>query len=383
MSKGTIFYIGGFILPDKNAAAHRVINNAKALREIGYNVVFINKIYDKSIKVCSKKKIEYFGFECWDILSKQSKINTIKTLYDISELKIIHIHYSNLKAIIAYNFPAVALHKAKKYCSKKGIKCLADITEWYGLKGRGFLNMIAKGIDSFIRMRIINKKLDGLIVISEYLQNYYKQQKSVVCIPPLVDIDDKKWKISETTEKSTINFIYAGTATSEKERLDIIVKAVIKFSKDYPIVLNIVGITETQFLSIYKIKDSAADNIKSRAIIFHGKVAHEAAITLVKQADFTLIIRDDNRVTRVGFPTKFVESIACSTPVISSDNSDLKNYIKHGSNGYIVDIANFQEDFENILKNPAEVSVEKTLFHYKNYVKLFESFIDGVLNAEY
>lgn len=40
-TKGTILYIGGFELPDKNAAAQRVVANAKALRDLNYNVVFI------------------------------------------------------------------------------------------------------------------------------------------------------------------------------------------------------------------------------------------------------------------------------------------------------------------------------------------------------
>ena len=31
MEKGTILYIGGFELPDKNAAAHRVLSNGKIL----------------------------------------------------------------------------------------------------------------------------------------------------------------------------------------------------------------------------------------------------------------------------------------------------------------------------------------------------------------
>ena len=36
-----IIYIGGFELPDKNAAAHRVLGNAKILRELGYKVILI------------------------------------------------------------------------------------------------------------------------------------------------------------------------------------------------------------------------------------------------------------------------------------------------------------------------------------------------------
>ncbi len=48
MSKGTILYVGGFELPDKNAAAHRVLSNGKIFRELGYNVVFID--VDKSLQ---------------------------------------------------------------------------------------------------------------------------------------------------------------------------------------------------------------------------------------------------------------------------------------------------------------------------------------------
>ena len=37
----SILYLGGFELPDKNAAAQRVIANAKLLREMGFDISFI------------------------------------------------------------------------------------------------------------------------------------------------------------------------------------------------------------------------------------------------------------------------------------------------------------------------------------------------------
>ena len=37
----TVLYLGGFELPDKNAAAQRVVANAKLLREMGFEVSFI------------------------------------------------------------------------------------------------------------------------------------------------------------------------------------------------------------------------------------------------------------------------------------------------------------------------------------------------------
>ena len=43
-NKRTILYIGGFVLPDKNAAAQRVIANAKAMRALGYDVQFLSAL---------------------------------------------------------------------------------------------------------------------------------------------------------------------------------------------------------------------------------------------------------------------------------------------------------------------------------------------------
>ena len=37
---GTVIYVGNFEMPDKNAAAHRVLNNAKIFKELEYRVCF-------------------------------------------------------------------------------------------------------------------------------------------------------------------------------------------------------------------------------------------------------------------------------------------------------------------------------------------------------
>ena len=36
MSKGTIIYYGGFTLPDKSAAANRVVSNGKIFLTVGF-----------------------------------------------------------------------------------------------------------------------------------------------------------------------------------------------------------------------------------------------------------------------------------------------------------------------------------------------------------
>ena len=57
--KGTIIYYGGFSLPDKNAAANRVVSNGKIFKALGYNVVFLGADYsgewDKLHKLNDKR----------------------------------------------------------------------------------------------------------------------------------------------------------------------------------------------------------------------------------------------------------------------------------------------------------------------------------------
>ena len=46
-------------------------------------------------------------------------------------------------------------------------------------------------------------------------------------------------------------------------------------------------------------------------------------------------------MTTAGFPTKLSESIACGTPVITNDTSDIKNYIRNGKNGFLLELESF------------------------------------------
>ena len=37
----TILYVGEFVLPDKGAAANRVVSNSKIFKELGYETIFL------------------------------------------------------------------------------------------------------------------------------------------------------------------------------------------------------------------------------------------------------------------------------------------------------------------------------------------------------
>ncbi|MPN48362.1 hypothetical protein SDC9_195969 [bioreactor metagenome] len=89
MPKGTVLYIGSFEMPDKSAAAHRVLNNGKIFRDLGYKVAFIGP--DKELKRQNfdiiKQRYEYSGMDIWCVPYPKSSKQWINYLSKIDVLK--------------------------------------------------------------------------------------------------------------------------------------------------------------------------------------------------------------------------------------------------------------------------------------------------------
>ncbi|HQM85931.1 MAG TPA: glycosyltransferase, partial [bacterium] len=104
--------------------------------------------------------------------------------------------------------------------------------------------------------------------------------------------------------------------------------------------------------------------------------------------DFTILIRDDKRETRAGFPTKVSESISCGTPVITTKTSDLEDYIIEGKNGFFINIEPFEyskDEFLEIMKMDKKrifemkmECVDSGAFYYEKYTDKILSFINNL-----
>jgi len=390
MSNGTIIYIGGFELPDKNAAAHRVLSNGKVFRELGYNLVFID--VDKSLSFESdildtKKNVQ--DFDCWSLPYPKSNKQWVKFLTDIESIKLISSKYDEVKAIVAYNYPAIALYKLRSYCRKNNIRIIADCTEWYSTRGSSVAFKIIKGLDSFLRMRIIQKRLDGLIVISKFLESYYKDHINTIRIPPLVDLDEKKWESNNSKTRDTnLRMVYSGSPGKNKDKINYIIEALYELDKYSNYVFNIVGITKEQYINYYPEHKTKLSALEER-IVFLGRISHFDSLNALKNSDFSIFIREKSRLTMAGFPTKFVESISCGIPVITTDTSDIGEYFSDEKNGFFLDansLGKMKEVFINLLDDDqaiAEVKdrkFNKKVFHYENYVDKVSIFVQSTLN---
>jgi glycosyltransferase involved in cell wall biosynthesis len=137
--------------------------------------------------------------------------------------------------------------------------------------------------------------------------------------------------------------------SSYKDRLDKVID-ILYYLRDMQFVFNIYGLTKDQYLSVIPGQKDLLGVLENK-IRFYGYLENHEAIKKIAASDFTVLLRDVNRMTAAGFPTKFVESISCGTPIITNRTSDLEQYLQDGKNGYFVEI----EDKTKLLAKMKEI----------------------------
>lgn len=358
-----ILYIGGFELPDKNAAAQRVLSVSKAYRELGYEVLFYGITHSND----TEGSVAGFRYEAYPY-----PVGTIGWFkYALGDGIVSYIKKIAPNVVILYNYPAFAQDRVIRYCRRHGIKTIGDITEWY----RSF--SYAKRIDTFLRMKYSNKHLDGIISISRYLSNYYAGSH-LVQLPPMVDKEQEKWSIVPNEyEDDKIHLVYIGTG-SIKDRLDKILRG-IKSAGANRFYIDIIGITKDRYHEIYKQTVDPDINV-----CFHGRMPHLDALKYLMSSDFQIFFRDNVRVNNAGFPTKFVESMSAGIPVITNRISNIDEYIRNGENSFMIEKPTDAEITDVLCKvsrltmDSIKAMKEKCLtkeFDYHRYVKPLELFM--------
>lgn len=373
-------------MPDNNAAAQRVVGNAKAFRDLGYQTFFIG--LSRTKELCNHVN-EFENFNYVNLHYPER----LKDWYTyISSITQYNNYLDKLPDIvIAYNFPAIALNKLRKWSFKKNIRIIADCTEWYEAKGNIIFRLV-KSFDTWYRMRRVHFKMDGMIAISDYLYDYYsKKMQNVINIPPLVDFTMQKWNLimkNDPLNDNIVSIIYAGSPGSGyKDRLDVIIEALSEIKREgiSNFIFSILGITQEQYLQLFGIQ--VPKNLKQE-VIFKGRLSHIDTLNNIKKAHFFLFIRDNNHSNRAGFPTKLVESITCGTPVLTNPTSNIKAYIDNGKNGYLLNNLSLIE-LKSLLHKAIQLPkshifdmknycYQSEKFNYKNYLADFEGLLHKI-----
>lgn len=371
-----ILYIGGFEMPDKNAAAIRVMNNALLFKECNFETYMLGVHKEKQI---DKKTGVFKGVFYETIMYPKTFAQWFHYLTVFSSFDIVDRIKPDI--IILYDFPGLAILRWRYYCKKKRIKVIGDVTEWYMPTGNVIVKSL-RGLDTGIRMRYAYHKLDGMLTISRFLYNYYCESKRML-LPPLMDKEAKR--SSNYIYQDKLTLVYAGSGGKNKDRLDYIVEA-INLLDNPKLSFKIIGIDKEKYNQMY---DKPFVD-KWGCIVFLGKLDHENTIKEIINSHFQIFVRPVNRVTTAGFPSKLVESFGLGVPVITNNTSNIAEYVINGVNSFLVNSI-IPEDIKTLLERILQMSWEElmdiqkrckndTSFEFQSYVDEMRVFINNIID---
>ena len=387
-----IVYTGAFRLPNLDAAAPRVLNNAKILRELGHNIKFISwggEYSEANRNIDGKYRVDGFEYIISnDLPSENSIIERVYTkLFRGQRATEIIKRESTPDLIILYNADYRFTAKMISFCRKRNIKLVNDITEWYDNNELKFVDIMF----NHLNMTKLQHKIANKILISSYLSNYYTNSNNIL-IPPLCDKTQQKWSLTIDDDRiktfDGITLIYAGTP-GKKDCVHTVINAVNTLAnKGNHIRFLILGITKESYLKKYS-KYLLTTKLHSN-IVFLGRVSQDIIPAYYQKADFMILLRNPNRKNMAGFPTKFAESMTAGIPVITNATSDLPKYVIEGKTGFLSKGYDYDSIMDVLLNKVLKLNTDDIFmmkmateqnnspFDWKSYTEQFKQFMQNL-----
>lgn len=375
-----ILICGLLKIPDGDAGAIRQHKLAVMCKALGHEALIVG--LGNSNNLCVQ---DYNGTKFISLRQGESKV--------IDKIASHTMYWHRLKKLINEFGPDVVImddlglwktFRIKQFCKRKHIRLIHDSVEWYSPEQfkRGKFSW------GYIRKDLLNRFLIdescGVIAISSYLYNYFSG-KGCTCvrIPIVVSAEDLSGEKKLPDDK--VVFTYAGQP-GKKDYLHVMLEAFALLPDELlcRAVFNIVGCTKEQMLAA-GINEAVLEKLDKQLVIY-GRVSHNEVLNILKETHFTLLMRSPvQRYAKAGFPTKVVESLSCSTPVICNLTSDLGEYLTDSVDSLIaVDCSadalrkcletaiSLPESERRKMCNQAELTARKYFMYYRYLEKLKE-----------
>jgi glycosyltransferase involved in cell wall biosynthesis len=346
MSIPTIIYIGGFALPDRNAAAQRVRNNARVLRSLGYRVVLLGTsrthTYERTLHPSDTGEADIEG---WEIGYPKSRSQWFDMIQADWPLRLLaergDVHPDNIAAVICYNHPAIAQIKIARLARSWGASIISDCTEWYAARRWNSPSNIVKNLDVPLRMHWVNRRMDGIITTSPYMTDFYRPTGlPIIEIPTLMEKPIGDLPLNEAVAVPMPLFAVAsgfteGTRAEDvHDRIDWVIDLLDgAAAQGYNFVLRIVGVDRERYLSVFPNHGPILEKLGER-IIFMGRVPRKEVLSHLQASAFAFVLRHESRVTLAGFPSKYSEAVTYGTPVIINDLPSVRAYHVEDRTGF-------------------------------------------------
>ena len=334
-----ILYIGQIAIEGSASCTH-VRNRARFFNNIGYEVYglsecpknecdkvedtdFLKYVYMKPFH--GKGKVRGAGWIADQFLGIHTYNEIIRALKFISP-----------DIIILYELNSIVVEeRIRAYCEKHNIRLIIEVTEWMEVENRK--EIATRGIvwQKDIQKRYIDKRCGNIIAISEFLYEHYRNQGcNVIRLPPLVyDFADKDqvFRDRDAVKLRQVKLVFAGT-TDFKDYLEPMLKAIRKINNnEIKIIFDVVGPSPDAIESMLECSSPTQYGINC-----YGHLSHENTLSIVREADFSVLMRENKRYAKAGVSTKFVEAMSLAVPSICTAVGGTDAFVSDGVDGILI-----------------------------------------------
>ena len=387
-----ILYVGQIAIEGSASCTH-VRNRARFFNNIGYEVYglsecpknecdkvedtdFLKYIYMKPFH--GKGKVRGAGWIADQFLGIHTYNEIIRALKFISP-----------DIIILYELNSIVVEeRIRAYCERHNIRLIIEVTEWMEVENRK--EIATRGIvwQKDIQKRYIDKRCGNIIAISEFLYEHYRNQGcNVIRLPPLVyDFADKDqvFRDRDVVKLHQVRLVFAGT-TDFKDYLEPILKAIRKMNDaEIKIIFDVVGPSPDAIESMLECSSPTQYGINC-----YGRLSHENTLSIVRKADFSVLMRENKRYAKAGVSTKFVEAMSLAVPSICTAVGGTDAFVTDGVDGVLIKDNSVHEVLDKLMQivnmDSSEIlqmklnalNTAKQVFSEGQYYNVAKCFLEG------
>ena len=372
--------------PSGVAKSSRMLNFCRLFRDAGIKVHVITAHSKGNEDVGACYELEGFTYEV--VSNKQ--YNTIDSFIGTPGfLKRVKIYLDeNPQDYVFMTSSTEFFRRLSKIVRSRNVKCFVEQCEWLDISNYKFGKFDLRYINAeYFRKRGI-KRINGIISISRLLNDYFGSKGvSSICVPTILDVKNTSY-VCGIDNREKIHLVFAGSLGGSKELMKPIIEALANnecFRQR--IVFEIYGPSESQVITNIG-GDSKLVKDAGNSVVFHGRIPQEKIPEVYSNSDYLIFVRPQRRSSNAGFPTKFAESMAVGTPVITNDTGDIGLYLENGVNGFMLADNSTEaicQCFEGIISidtdtySEMRIAARKTAessFDYRVYVEKIAKYIE-------
>lgn len=322
--------------PTGVAISSRMLNFGRLLRDAGWGVHVITGYHvDSSVEIGKKYEIEGITYQVASkrkpsglntFIGDYTLVNTIKDYLDMNKVDCVFMNAA------CENFS-----KIKCLCKKHQNRLFVEQCEWLDLSNYKFGKFDIRYINTQRLRKNGFSGSSGIVSISRLLNEHYeKVGVRTIRVPTILDVKNTFSEITANRNDNKIHIVFAGSLGGSKELMKPIIEALAEHVElRDTIIFDIYGPTEKQIIT--NIGDNTEMlNSAGKSVVIHGRIPQEQIPGVYLNSDYLIFVRPQRKSSNAGFPTKFAESMAVGTPVITNNTGDIGLYLKNGENGFLL-----------------------------------------------